>query len=113
MTTTPAVLIKPKLAEIAETQQYLSDGCITAIDKFTAVNTGAANATITVHLVSAGGAAAGAVNAFSKVLTPTGTPGAEWPFPLLPGHLLEAGDSISTIASAATVSIRASGRKFT
>lgn len=113
MTTTPAVLIKPKMAETTETVQYTSDNCTTAIDKFTAVNTGAANATITVHLVSNGGSAAGPVNAFSKVLTPTGTAGSEWPFPSLPGHIMESGDTISTIASAATVSIRASGRKFT
>lgn len=109
MTTTPAVLIKPKLAEATETQQYLSDNCKTAIDKFTAVNTGASNATLTVHLVSSGGAAAGAVNAFSKTLAP----GASWPFPDLVGHLLDLGDTISTIASAATISIRASGRQFT
>ncbi len=113
MTTTPAVLIKPKLAETAETTQYLSDNCATAIDKLTAVNTGASNATITVHLVTAGGAAAGAVNEFSKVLTPKGTAGASWPFPEIVGHLLDPGDVVSTIASAATISIRASGRKFT
>lgn len=113
MTTTPAVLIKPKLAEITETVQYTSDNCKTAIDKFTAVNTGGSNATLTVHLVSAGGAAAGAVNAISKTLTPAGTPGAEWPFPLIVGHNMDAGDTISTIASANTISIRASGRQFT
>jgi hypothetical protein len=109
MTTTPAVLIKPKLAEASEAQQYLSDGCRTSIDKFTAVNTGASNATLTIHLVSAGGAVAGPANAFSKTLVP----GASWPFPDVVGHVLESGDMISTLASAATISIRASGRKFT
>lgn len=115
MTTTPKVLIAPKLAEIAETLQYpltAADSVKTAIDKFTAVNTGAANATLTVHLVPAGGAA-GPANAFSKTLTAAGTSGASWPFPDIVGHVLEAGDSISTIASAATISIRASGRQFT
>lgn len=108
MTTTPKVLIQPKLAEIAETLQYTSDNCKTAIDKLTAVNTGAANVTITVHLVPSGGAA-GVANAFSKTLAA----GASWPFPDVVGHVLETGDTISTIASAATISIRASGRQFT
>jgi hypothetical protein len=108
VTTIPKVLIQPKLAEAAETPQYTSDGVKTTIDKFTAVNTGAANATLTVHLVPAGGAT-GLANAFSKTLTP----GASWPFPDLVGHVLEAGDSISTIASVAGISIRSSGRQFT
>lgn len=111
MTTTPKALIQPKLAEIIETVQYpitAADGVKTAIDKFTAVNTGADNATITVHLVPKGGAA-GPANAFSKTLPPGGS----WPFPNIVGHVLEAGDFISTIASVATISIRASGRQFT
>jgi hypothetical protein len=111
MTTTPKVLIQPKLAEVTETVQYPTtpaDAVKTAIDKFTATNTGGANATLTVHLVPSGGAA-GAANAFTKTIAP----GASWPFPELVGHVLEAGDAISTIASVATVSIRASGRQFT
>lgn len=108
MTTTPKVLIPPKLAETAETTQYTSDNCKTAIDKFTAVNTGGANATLTVHLVPSGGAAA-VSNAIAKTIAP----GVTWAFPELVGHLLESGDVISTIASANTISIRASGRQFT
>lgn len=111
MTTTPKVLIQPKLAEVAETVQYpltAADSAKTSVDKFTAVNTGAANATLTVHLVPAGGAAA-ASNAFTKVVPP----GTTWTFPEIVGHVLEAGDVISTIASANTISIRASGRQFT
>jgi hypothetical protein len=109
MTATPAVLIKPKLAETAETVQYTSDNCKTTIDKFTAVNTGGANATLTVHLVSSGGAAAGVVNAFVKTLAP----GASWPFPDLIGHIMEPGDTISTLDPSGAVAIRASGRQFT
>lgn len=111
MTTTVKVLIQPKLAETAETVQYpttTADAVKTSIDKLTAVNTSGANATITVHLVPSGGAA-GPANAFSKTLAP----GASWPFPEVVGHVLEAGDAISTIATAAGVSIRASGRQFT
>lgn len=109
MTTTPKVLIAPKLAEIAETPQYTSDNCKTAIDKFTATNTSGANQTLTVHLVTAGGAAAGPINAITKTISP----GTTWPFPELVGHMLESGDVISTSASANTISIRASGRQFT
>ena len=108
MTTTPKTLIESKLAETAQTPQYTSDNCRTAIDKFTAVNTGAANATLTVHLVPAGGAAADS-NKFTKTIPPGGS----WPFPDIVGHILESGDVISTISSAVGVSIRASGRQFT
>jgi len=111
MTTTPKVLIPPKLAEIAETTQYPllpGDAVKTAIDKFTAVNTGAANATLTVYLIPGGGAA-GPANAFRKTIAPGGS----WPFPDIVGHVLEPGDVIATLASAAGISIRASGRQFT
>lgn len=111
MTTTPKTLIEGKLAETVETAQYpltAAESVKTAIDKFTAVNTGAGTATLTVHLVPAGGTA-GPANAFSKALPP----GASWPFPDIVGHVLEAGDSISTIASATGISIRSSGRQFT
>lgn len=111
MTTTPKVLIPAKLAETTQTVQYplsAADAVRTAIDKLTAVNTSGANATITVHLVPAGGTA-GAANAFSKILAA----GQSWPFPDVVGHVLEPGDAISTIASAAGVAIRASGRQFT
>ena len=108
MTTTLKALIQAKFAETAETPQYQSENCKTSIDKFTAVNTTAANATLTVHLVPSGGAA-GTNNAYSKTIPPGGS----WPFPDLVGHVLEPGDTISTIASANGISIRASGRQFT
>ncbi len=108
MTTTLKNLIQSKFAEAVETVQYTSENCKTSIDKFTAVNTGATNATLSVHLVPSGGTA-GTANALSKTIPPGGS----WPFPDLVGHVLESGDTISTIASAAGVSIRASGRQFT
>lgn len=109
MTTTIVTLIQPKFAETAETVQYTSDNCKTAIDKLTATNNSGANATITVHQVPASGAAATS-NAIVKVLAP----GQTWPFPEIVGHNMEAGDALSTIASAASaIWIRASGRKFT
>lgn len=110
MTTTPKVLIEPKLAENALTKQYESDNCKTAIDKLTAVNVTGSNATITFHLVEPGGTATSS-NALDPV---TVAPGKGWPFPLAVGHMLEAGGSIWSIAgTASAISIRASGRQFT
>jgi hypothetical protein len=111
MTTTPKNLIPPKFAEDTETVQYpltAADSVKTLIDKFTAVNTGGSNATLTVHLIPPSGTA-GPTNAFSKIIAP----GASWPFPDVVGHVLEAGGSISTIATAATISINVSGRQVT
>lgn len=109
MTTTIKALIEAKFAETVETAQYPSNDCKTAIDKLTVTNVSAANATITVHLVPAGGAA-GTSNAIVKVIAP----GATWTAPEIVGHNLEAGDAVSTIASVANALwIRASGRQFT
>jgi hypothetical protein len=109
MTTITKVLIPAKVAETTEMTDYTAANCKAAIDKFTATNTGAANATLTVHIVTAGGTVAGA-HTVSKTIAP----GVTWPFPELVGHTLESGDAISAISSAgSTISIRASGREFT
>lgn len=109
MTTLIKTLIQAKFAEAVETSQYPSDNCKTAVDKFTATNISGANATLTVHMVPLGGAAATS-NAITKVIAP----GATWTFPEIVGHSLEAGDVLSTLASAANaIWIRASGRQFT
>lgn len=112
MTTTPRVLIDSKLAETAETTQYpVADGdrVKTSIDKFTAYNSGSANATLTVRLVPQAGTA-GASNATVRKII---APGRTEMLPELIGHNLEAGDFISTICDTADVVIRASGRQFT
>lgn len=109
MTTTIKALIEAKFAESAETPQYTSDNCKTAIDKFTATNITGANATLTVHVVPSGGGPVTS-NAIVKVIAP----GATWTFPEIVGHSLEAGDFLSTLASTANaIWIRASGRQFT
>lgn len=113
MTTTPKVLIHAKYAESAETTQYpltAADSVRTALDKFTAHNATASNATLTVRLVKSGGAA-GAANIVAAKVIP---PGRTETLPELVGHILEAGDFISTLCSAASaVVIRASGRQIT
>ncbi len=111
MPTTPAVLCEAKLAEIVDTQQYLSDNCNTSIDKLTATNVTGVNATLTVNLVPPGGAV-GAAN--TTTFTKTVAPGKPYTFPEVVGHILASGGTLWTKAgTASALSIRASGRKFT
>lgn len=110
MTTTPKALIESKFAETAETAQYPSTDCKTSIDKFTATNVTALNATIAVSIVPAAGTA-GPSNRIG--FTKTIPPGKVDLFPELVGHILESGDYISTLAgTASAIVIRSSGRQF-
>ncbi|MES2320179.1 MAG: hypothetical protein V4631_22100 [Pseudomonadota bacterium] len=111
MPTTPAVLFEAKLAEGADTLQYSSDNCTTAIDKLTATNVTAGIVTITAYLVAPGGAV-GALNTIT--ITKSVAPGIPYLFPEIVGHILAIGGSIWTKASAAaSIAIRGSGRKTT
>jgi hypothetical protein len=104
-------LIPARQAENVQTTQYTAVNCKTIIDKFTATNTGAANVTLSVNLVTGGGAA-GASNLI--VDTRAVAPDETYTFPELVGQVLESDGFISTIASAATsLTIRASGREIT
>ena len=110
MTTTVVALIKSKQAESAQTTQYTSTGLKTIIDKFTVTNTTAGNVTFAVNLVPSGGAAGSSNLMFSKSILA----GQTYTWPELIGHVLEAGDFISTLADAATsLTIRAAGRQVT
>lgn len=103
------VLIPAKIAEDAQTVQYTSQNVLTIIDKFTATNFGAAAATISVNIVTAGDVA-GNNNVISK--SKTLRPDETYLFPELVGQVLAAGGFISTIAATAnTINIRASGRE--
>jgi len=111
MTVSIKVLIPAKQAESSQTTQYTAVNAKAIIDKFTATNTSAANATISVNLVTTGGTA-GASNLIvdARAIAPDET----YTFPELVGQSLESGGFISTIASAATsLTIRASGREIT
>lgn len=112
MTVTAKPIINGKLAEAAETTQYTAPtGTRTIIDKFTGCNISAAAATLTARIVVSGGAA-GTSNTIA--LTKTLAPGETYTFPEMVGHVLAAGDFISTLAgTAAAISIRASGREVT
>lgn len=110
MTVTVKVLIPAKIAENAQTTQYTASGIRAIIDKFTATNYSAVNVTLSVNLVTSGGAA-GNDNLVTK--TKTLQAGETYTFPELVGQVLEAGGFISTIASAATsINMRASGREI-
>jgi hypothetical protein len=111
MAVTAKPLFNPLQAAAAETTQYTTPaGTRTIIDKFTATNTTAAGATITVKLVASGGAAgAGNTIVSAKAIAP----GETYTFPELVGHVLNPGDFISTLPSAVALTIRASGREVT
>jgi hypothetical protein len=107
MTTSVRALIEAKVAEALQTTQYVSTAVRTIIDKFTATNTTGGALTFAVNLVASGGAA-GAAN---LVLSKTIQSGQTYTCPEAVGHVLEAGDLISTIAGGAGITIRASGRQ--
>jgi hypothetical protein len=111
MTVTSTVLIPSKTAEVVDTTQYTSANLTTIIDKFTAVNTSTtAAATISVNLVTSGESVSDSnIMVKTKNLQPLET----YTFPEVVGHVLLSGGFISTATSAATITIRASGRTVT
>ena len=111
MTVNVKVLVPAKYAEATQTTQYTSTNAKTIIDKFTATNISASAATISVNIVTTS-YSAGDSNLIVK--TKTLSPAQTYTFPEIVGQVLNAGDFISTIASAASaVNIRASGREVT
>jgi hypothetical protein len=110
MAVTVKALIPAKEAEDTQTTQYTAINCRAIIDKFTATNTSAANETISVNIVASGGTEG---NDNLIVDTRSIAPDETYTFPELVGQVLDSGNFISTIASAATsLTIRASGREI-
>ena len=110
ITVTTKVLIPAKIAENAQTTQYTATGVSAIIDKFTATNYSGSSATLSVNLVTSGGAA-GDANLIVK--TKTLQPSETYTFPEIVGHSIMPGGFISTIAGTATaINIRASGREI-
>jgi len=104
-------IIPRKQAEAAQTGQYTAGNCKAIIDKFTATNTSALNAVLSVNLVASAGAA-GDGNLVLKAKTIA--PGQTYLCPELVGQTLESGGFISTLAgTAAALTISASGREIT
>ena len=111
MAVTPKVILPAKLIEVAETTQYTCPAATRMLlDKFTGTNTTGAAATITVKIVTSGGAAS-AANTITSAKSIQ--PGEAYTFPELVGQVLQPGDFISTLASAVAITIRCSGREVT
>ena len=111
MTVTVKTLVPAKIVENTQTTQYTANGVTAIIDKFTATNYGAVAASISVNLVTVAGSA-GNNNLITK--TKTLQPSETYTFPELVGHVLNAGDFISTIAgTASSINMRVSGREVT
>jgi len=111
MTVTIKTLVPAKQAENTQTTQYTAANAKAIIDKFTATNTSASNATLSVNLVASGGSP-GVSNLIVDARAIA--PGETYTFPELVGQSLEPDGFISTIASAVTaLTIRASGREIT
>lgn len=111
MTVTASNIIPAKFAENVQTQQYISTGVVTIIDKFTATNTSGGAIIISVNLVARVGTASNA-NAitYNRSIASNET----YTFPELVGHILPDSGFISTIANVAgALTIRASGRVIT
>jgi hypothetical protein len=111
MTVTAKTLIASKNAENSQTTQYTASGVRTIIDKFTATNYAAGAVTLSINLVTLADTAG---NQNLTVKTKSLAAGETYTFPEIVGHILNPGDFISTIASAATsINIRSSGREIT
>ena len=110
MAVTPKVLIPAKQAEAVQTAQYTANAVKAIIDKFTVTNTSANNVTLSVNIIpNLGSAGADNLIMDARTIAPDET----YTCPELVGHVLEAGNFISTLASAATsLTIRCSGREI-
>ena len=115
MATLNKVLIESKEMEAAQTTQYTAPATTTTatkaiIDTFTATNTTASTATITVNLVEVSDTV-GSDNSivYQKLIDAGKTDN----FPELIGHILEAGGFISTTGTGSALTIRCSGREVT
>ena len=111
MTVTSKALIPAKQVENAQTTQYTAVNVTTYVDKFSVTNTSGANVTFSANVVTSAGAAA---TSNLIIQTRTIAPKETYACPELVGQVLQPGDFISTIASAATsLTMRASGREIT
>ncbi len=110
MTVTTKVLVPSKEMELAQTTQYTASNCTAIIDKATVTNTSAGNLTFSVNLVTSGGSP----SASNLIIDDRAiAPGETYTCPALIGQVLANGGFISTIASAAGLTLRVSGRELT
>jgi hypothetical protein len=111
MAVTAKPLFDAQQTAAAETQVYAAPaGTRTIIDKFTAYNSTAAVAALSIKLVPAAGAPA----ASNQIVQRTLAVGEAYTFPEVIGHVLNPGDKISVLQSVANaLTLRASGREVT
>jgi hypothetical protein len=108
MPVTLQALIPAKEAETVQTTQYTALSRAATIDKFTVTNTSAVPASLSVNLVTSGDA----VGDDNLILDARAIAAGEtYTCPELVGHVIEDGGFISTLASAAGLTIRCSGRE--
>ena len=110
MSVTTKVLVPAKEMEAVQTTQYTATNATAIIDKATVTNTTAGNLTFSVNLVTSGGSP-GASNLI--VDDRAIASGETYTCPELVGQVLANGGFISTIASAAGLTLRVSGREIT
>lgn len=111
MTVTTRTLVASKQAENAQTTQYTATNCKAIIDKATVTNTTSGNVVFSANVVTSAGTASAANRVVNlRAIAPNET----YPLPELIGQVLESGDFLSTLASAATsLTLRVSGREIT
>lgn len=111
MTVTAKTLIQSKQASNSATTEYTAPTSTKAvIHRFTATNTTAGAITLTIHIVPSG-SAVGASNMVLSALSIAANTTTD--ITQIQDHVLDAGDSIAVLASAATsITIRCSGREI-
>jgi len=110
MTVTARTLVPVKTAETTLTTQYTAINVTSIIDKFTATNYTANDATLTVYLTNPAESPATASMIVKEQIIGGGE---TYTFPELSGHVLEPGGRIATLANTAlALNIRASGREI-
>ena len=110
MPITPIEMIPAKEAETSQTTQYTANTLTAQIILFTATNTSGSAATLSVNLVPPGGTLGDSNQIVDERSI---SPGETYTFPELAGHVIQSSGFISTIASAAGITIRASGVEIT
>lgn len=111
MAVTVKKLISAQQLTAANATYYTATNCKTIIDKCTVTNTTAGAITLTLDIVDSGGTAGVTERMISAKSIAAGE---TYTCPEMVGHILNDGDTIQGLASAATsLTIRASGREIT
>lgn len=109
MAITPKKLIASQQLTASNATYYTATNVRTIIDKFTLTNTSAGAVTATIDIVDSGGTAGATERLISARSIAAGE---TYTCPEMVGHIMNSGDTIQGLASAATsLTIRASGRE--